>query len=303
MSHIGKRGDGCRKKKKEAITPAPVTHEQRVGRLRRRQRDDALALEAESALNFPPAALIGEIEHNDRLAFDRWMKKRPTRQLAAKGARPHGRPPISLRSRSTPPAWQPGNKKGHIVMPSRSAAFNGASVVRRQDDIPTALESGSLFDWRKYLRIHPAAELFPLMKEKDIEGFNALVENIRVHGLAEKIVGWSSSEGVSVLDGRNRIDALAQLGLLCEMPDHLVGIKKWTGKEWSDQGVTRIAGHDGAFRNLYDHNGNPYDIALPLNVHRRHLTAEQKRDLIAKLLKAKPEASNLLDRQADQGRR
>jgi hypothetical protein len=178
-------------------------------------------------------------------------------------------------------------------MPSRSAAFNGASVARRQDDIPTALESGSLFDWRKYLRIHPAAELFPLMKEKDIEGFNALVENIRVHGLAEKIVGWSSSEGVSVLDGRNRLDALAQLGLLCEMPDHLVGIKKWTGKEWSDQGVTRIAGHDGAFRNLYDHNGNPYDIALSLNVHRRHLTAEQKRDLIAKLLKAKPEASNL----------
>ena len=176
-------------------------------------------------------------------------------------------------------------------MPSRSAAFNGASVARRQDDIPTALESGSLFDWRKYLRIHPAAELFPLMKEKDIEGFNALVENIRVHGLAEKIVGWSSSEGVSVLDGRNRLDALAQLGLLCEMPDHLVGIKKWTGKEWSDQGVTRIAGHDGAFRNLYDHNGNPYDIALSLNVHRRHLTAEQKRDLIAKLLKAKPEAS------------
>ena len=33
---------------------------------------------------------------------------------------------------------------------------------------------------------------------------------------------------------------------------------------------------------------------LSLNVHRRHLTAEQRRELIAKVLKAKPEASNRL---------
>jgi hypothetical protein len=34
-------------------------------------------------------------------------------------------------------------------------------------------------------------------------------------------------------------------------------------------------------------------VALSFNIHRRHLTAEQKRELIAKLLKAKPEASNV----------
>ena len=38
---------------------------------------------------------------------------------------------------------------------------------------------------------------------------------------------------------------------------------------------------------------DPYDLAVSLNIHRRHLTAEQRRDLIAKLLKAKPEASNV----------
>ena len=35
-----------------------------------------------------------------------------------------------------------------------------------------------------------------------------------------------------------------------------------------------------------------YELALSLNVHRRHLTPEQKRDLIAKLLKAQPETSD-----------
>ena len=39
-------------------------------------------------------------------------------------------------------------------------------------------------------------------------------------------------------------------------------------------------------------SGDPYAIALWYNVHRRHLTAERKRDLIAELLKAKPEQSN-----------
>src|SRR5262249_30567487 len=37
---------------------------------------------------------------------------------------------------------------------------------------------------------------------------------------------------------------------------------------------------------------DPYEAAISLNIHRRHLTAEDKRDLIAKVLKAKPEASN-----------
>jgi hypothetical protein len=107
-----------------------------------------------------------------------------------------------------------------------------------------------VFNWRAYLPIHPAAELFPLMKEVDPKGFNA-------H----------------------------------EMSDHHVGIKKWTGEQWSNRG-TRIPGHDGAFRNFYGHNGNPFEIVLSLNAHRRHLTAAQKDDRIAAVLKAKSELSN-----------
>jgi hypothetical protein len=37
---------------------------------------------------------------------------------------------------------------------------------------------------------------------------------------------------------------------------------------------------------------DPYEFVISANIHRRHLTAEQKRELIAKLLKAKPEVSD-----------
>src|SRR5215472_12148635 len=44
---------------------------------------------------------------------------------------------------------------------------------------------------------------------------------------------------------------------------------------------------------LFNHfDGDPHDFVLSANLHRRHLTSEQKRELIAEVLKAKPEASN-----------
>ena len=42
----------------------------------------------------------------------------------------------------------------------------------------------------------------------------------------------------------------------------------------------------------YVSGGDPYAIALSFNLHRRHLTSAQKRDLISKVLKARPEVSN-----------
>jgi hypothetical protein len=131
------------------------------------------------------------------------------------------------------------------------------------------------------------------MKDMDPAGFRDLVEDICAHGLAEPIVGWASNEGVFVLDGRNRLDALAQLGLLYETDDHHVGIKKWTGSEWSDRLGARIDGYDGAFRIIYEREGlDPYELVISLNVHRRHLKPEKKHELIAAVLKAKPELSD-----------
>ena len=47
------------------------------------------------------------------------------------------------------------------------------------------------------------------------------------------------------------------------------------------------------FQPFYGSDGvDPFELVTSLNIHRRHLTAEQKRELIAKVLKAEPEKSN-----------
>jgi hypothetical protein len=86
----------------------------------------------------------------------------------------------------------------------------------------------------------------------------------------------------------HRLDALARLGLLYDTGDCHFGIKRWTGKSWSRAGDA--IGYSGLATSLHD--GDPYAIGLSLNVHRRHLTAEKKRELIADVLKARPHQSN-----------
>jgi hypothetical protein len=78
MSHLGKRGDGCRKKKQQ---------KQQTVRPRYLTNKDLATYAGVSPMtiwrwkqlkNFPPARLIGDIEYNDARKFDRWMKKHPT---------------------------------------------------------------------------------------------------------------------------------------------------------------------------------------------------------------------------------
>jgi hypothetical protein len=119
--------------------------------------------------------------------------------------------------------------------------------------------------WRDVIRTHPAAELFPLMSPGELK---ALGEDIRANGLSNPIVLWGSAPQM-LIDGRNRLDAMELAGL----PTHdRVGLKV----------STRLA----------PSQKDPIDLVVSLNIHRRHLTGEQKRDLIEKLLKAKPEQSD-----------
>jgi hypothetical protein len=115
-----------------------------------------------------------------------------------------------------------------------------------------------------------------------------LAKDIRVRGLRVPIVTWSPKGGGEppiLLDGRSRLDALARAGLLYEIGGH-IGLKAWLdGKGWLQQ-----SGGQMKFQHLQ--GGDPYDLAISFNVHRRHLTSEQKRELVAKLLKLQPEISN-----------
>jgi hypothetical protein len=125
-------------------------------------------------------------------------------------------------------------------------------------DIPSTADS------RNSLQFHPLADIFPLMEGEE---FDALVADIKANRLQDKIVLY---EGM-ILDGRNRYRALRALGASPE--------------EIREQVCVTPSCIDA-------HHGGPAAYVISANIHRRHLTAEQKRDLIAKLVAAQPEKSD-----------
>jgi hypothetical protein len=110
----------------------------------------------------------------------------------------------------------------------------------------------------KQLKFHPAAELFPLMEGED---FDALVADIKANGLHEPVVLLDGK----ILDGRNRYRACGAAGVVCRVFEHK-----------ADCG----------------HVADPVAYVVSRNLHRRHLTAEQKRELIAKVIAMQPEKSD-----------
>jgi ParB-like nuclease domain len=116
------------------------------------------------------------------------------------------------------------------------------------------------------LPFHPLAGIFPLMEGAE---FDALVADIKANGLLEPIVTY---EGM-ILDGRTRYRACLAAG--------------WTPLRISHQILT--GGKEGEGDLLID---NPAAYVISTNIHRRHLTPAQKRELIAKLIKTQPKKSN-----------
>jgi DNA-binding CsgD family transcriptional regulator len=102
---------------------------------------------------------------------------------------------------------------------------------------------------------HPLATKFPDMNDKD---FAALVADIQANGQREPAVIFQGQ----ILDGRHRARACAMLGI--------------------DLVTTVFEGDEEAAARLVD----------SLNVHRRHLTREQRRLLIESELKRDPSQSN-----------
>jgi hypothetical protein len=139
--------------------------------------------------------------------------------------------------------------------------------------------------WRDWLKVHPAADLFPLMSQAEQL---ALGEDIKQHGLKQPVILWSPDETqhqVFVLDGRNRLDAMQAVGMEVirkgKPGELVVHFRSLFGKNDSNSSL------DGA-----SIQADPYQFVISTNLHRRHLSAEQRRDLIQKLLKAAPTRSN-----------
>jgi hypothetical protein len=145
--------------------------------------------------------------------------------------------------------------------------------------------------WRDALPVHPAAEMFPRMSEVELR---ELGEDIRAHGLTSPIViykecgfGDDDPAQYSLLDGRNRLDAMALVGIQFELH-----FKRW--RRMRCKGWRLVSEIDDGIHDLIrvECFADPFEYVFSANIHRRHLTAEQKRDLIGKLLKADPKKSD-----------
>jgi hypothetical protein len=122
------------------------------------------------------------------------------------------------------------------------------------------------------IEVHPAAGLFPMMSEAELD---QLAADIAKNGLRQNVVflGKNPDEALVLLDGRNRFAAIARIA----------------EESRRDELVERA--RDNCV--LLDYGGtDPFSYVVSANLHRRHLTAEQKREIIAALLKAQPERSD-----------
>lgn len=63
--------------------------------------------------------------------------------------------------------------------------------------------------WRDCLAIHPACNLFELISAEELRD---LIANVAKHGLRDKIDTYFKDGKCVLVDGRNRLDALASLG-------------------------------------------------------------------------------------------
>jgi hypothetical protein len=132
------------------------------------------------------------------------------------------------------------------------------------------------------LHFHPIADLFPLMEGAE---FEELVADIKASGLRERIDLYQGK----IADGRNRYRALLRLGL-----DPSADQKQYFRKAiHAHSAGGEIAAHEQS----NDDKVRAYIISK--NIHRRHLTPEQKRDLLVKLVAAQPEkADRVIAREA-----
>ena len=124
--------------------------------------------------------------------------------------------------------------------------------------------------WRAVLPIHPAAEMLPPMSAVEAAELQADIEK---NGLFEPIMLHKDkkTKKVTLLDGRHRADAMQALG------------KNLFDKDGRPK--------PGYFQYLPGHI-DPFVYVLSKNLHRRHLTPAQKREIIDKLLIDHPELSN-----------
>jgi ParB-like chromosome segregation protein Spo0J len=148
-------------------------------------------------------------------------------------------------------------------------------------DVPSASEISSHVSsvtviWREVLPVHPAAEIIPAYSDAELKDLGEQIKAAR--GLKLPIIVLTGPAGPQLLDGRSRIDALCSAGIRFRI-------------EVIDGHVSIIApGYDIPpsieIPDKKDFDAVAYVLAA--NVHRRHLTNDKKRAIVAKVIAARP---------------
>jgi ParB-like nuclease domain len=151
--------------------------------------------------------------------------------------------------------------------------------------------------WCAGLKVHPAADFLPMLAESELR---ELGKSILKNGLLFPITigrkpgtAGSCADDYELWDGRNRLAALELVGGM-ETPLTFIPGKR-RGRGYSDERwILAVAGHCTCtvHTEMPAEAGEAYDYIIGANIRRRHLTAEQKRELIGKLLKAQPGKSD-----------
>jgi hypothetical protein len=156
--------------------------------------------------------------------------------------------------------------------------------------------------WRDSIKVHPAAELFPMMSDDELRD---LAADIDEHGLQQGVVFYCDREAsklsvkqrravnaldagsVQLLDGRNRVEAVARFSKKYTL---------WPADDGdAEKAILYVSDHRLPGEAVVLHPiscADPFAYVISANAHRRHLTPEQRRELIAALLKERPERSD-----------
>ncbi len=122
-------------------------------------------------------------------------------------------------------------------------------------NLPSNSTAPTTQGWRTVYKVHPAADVFPMMSEEELK---ALGEDIRANGLKHPIIVWhppTRRDLAELIDGRNRLEAMERVGV--EFNSHVV----------------------------YFHCGDPVSWVKTLNLHRRHMLKSERADAIVALAK------------------
>ena len=105
--------------------------------------------------------------------------------------------------------------------------------------------------WRKRFKVHPSADVFPMMSDEELA---KLGKDIKKRGLFHLII--LDNDGVTLIDGRNRLEAMERAGLPLPHPSQVGLLAPGT---------------------------DPVPFIISLNIHRRK---EEQAGLILKMIRA-----------------